>query len=368
MAWIVLAAVVLLAYGNGANDNFKGVATLYGSRSASYRSALVWATVTQLAGSLLATTLAAGLIRTFSARGLVPDEIAISPEFLTAAAGAAVLTVMAATLLGLPVSTTHALTGGLVGAGLVAVGVSGVHFAVLGKSFVLPLLLSPVLAMGLTMILYPLARSSRRALGIERRSCICVGTEFVPVAVCGENAAASVAVTMTTGTEQQCVERYQGTMVGLSAHRVIDGLHFASAGAICFARALNDTPKILALCLAARSVGAPFGIALIGATMAAGGVLNARKVADTMANRIATLNAGQGLVANFTTAALVIAASRAGLPVSTTHVATSGIFGIGVVNGSARGRVIAGILTAWVTTLPLAAVLGALVYAVVRAV
>jgi inorganic phosphate transporter, PiT family len=148
---------------------------------------------------------------------------------------------------------------------------------------------------------------------------------------------------------------------------VIDGLHFASAGAICFARALNDTPKILALCLAAKAIGAPFGVALIGATMAVGGLLNARKVADTMANKIATLNAGQGLVANFTTAALVIAASRAGLPVSTTHVATSGIFGIGVVNRTARGRVIAGILTAWVTTLPLAAALGALVYVIVRA-
>jgi inorganic phosphate transporter, PiT family len=366
MIWIVLAAVVLLAYSNGANDNFKGVATIYGSGSASYRSALVWATVTQLAGSLLATTLAAGLIKTFSAKGLVSDAVAISPQFLSAAAGAAAATVMAATLLGLPVSTTHALTGGLVGAGLVAVGFSGVHFAVLGKSFVLPLLLSPVLAMGITMLLYPLARSSRRGLGIERQSCICVGTEFVPVAACGENAAASVAVTMSTGTEQQCVDRYQGTMLGLSAHRVLDALHFTSAGAICFARGLNDTPKILALALAAKAVGAPFGVALVGATMAVGGLLNARKVANTMANKITPLNAGQGLVANFTTAALVIAASRAGLPVSTTHVATSGIFGIGVVNRSARARVIAGILTAWVTTLPLAAALGALVYVVVR--
>ena len=49
-----------------------------------------------------------------------------------------------------------------------------------------------------------------------------------------------------------------------------------------------------------------------------------------------TLNSGQGLVANLTTAGLVIAASRAGLPVSTTHVATGGLFGIGLITGTAR--------------------------------
>src|SRR3954469_1924868 len=163
MVWVVLSAVVLLAYTNGANDNFKGVATIYGRRSASYRTALAWATIMQVAGSLLATTLAAGLIKTFSAKGLVPDVVATSPSFLVAAAGAASLTVLAATIFGLPISTTHALTGGLVGAGLVAVGFGGVHFAVLGKSFVLPLVLSPVLAMAITMALYPLARRARRA-------------------------------------------------------------------------------------------------------------------------------------------------------------------------------------------------------------
>ena len=367
MAWVVLAAVALVAYANGANDNFKGVATIYGSRSASYRAALVWATVTQLAGSALATVLAAGLVATFSAKGLVPDAVAVSPAFLGAVAAAAALTVLLATVFGLPVSTTHALTGGLVGAGLVAVGVGGVRFAVLGRSFLLPLLLSPILAMGLTMVLYPIARRARRALGVERETCVCVGAELVPLrAAAPGSLVASSVLTISTGTSQECVDRYRGTLVGLSAQRLLDGLHFASAGAICFARALNDTPKLLALCLAARAVGAPSGVALVGVAMAAGGLVNARRVAETMANKITPLDAGQGFVANVTTAALVIAASRAGLPVSTTHVATSGIFGIGVVNGTARARVVTGIVTAWITTLPLAGALGALAYLAAR--
>ena len=117
---LLIVTVMFLAYANGANDNFKGVATLYGSRAASYRSALVWATLTTFAGSLLALALASGLTATFSGKGLLPDQITAQPSFLLAVAFGAALTVLAATRLGLPVSTTHALTGGLVGAGLLA--------------------------------------------------------------------------------------------------------------------------------------------------------------------------------------------------------------------------------------------------------
>src|SRR5207244_924500 len=153
-------AVLFLAYSNGANDNFKGVATLYGSGATSYRRALAWATATQLAGSLLALGLAAGLVKAFSARGLVPDAVATSPSFLGAAALGAMATVLLATRLGMPVSTTHALTGALVGAGFVTVGAE-VNLSVLGKTFFLPLVVSPILAVGLTVLLYPIARAAR---------------------------------------------------------------------------------------------------------------------------------------------------------------------------------------------------------------
>src|SRR6185369_4721511 len=141
MAWLVLAVVLFLAWNNGGNDNFKGVATLYGSGTTSYRRALAWATVTTLAGSLLTLVLATGLVKTFSAKGLVPDAVAANPAFLAAAAFGAGATVLVATVAGLPVSTTHALTGALLGAGL-STGAT-IDTAMLGRSFVLPLLLSP---------------------------------------------------------------------------------------------------------------------------------------------------------------------------------------------------------------------------------
>ena len=361
MTVLIVVSVTALAWWNGANDNFKGVATLYGSGSASYRVALTCATVSQIIGSLLATVLAAGLFKTFSAKGIVPDAVAADPAFLGAVAIGGMSTVLLATIAGMPVSTTHALTGALVGAGLVAVG-TDINAAALGTTFFLPLLVSPVIAMTLTLVLYPLAHQARKAVGVTRDSCVCVGTEYVPVSSLSRAAVAAPQASVTVGTSAACVERYQGRLLGVSMHGALDVLHFVSAGAICFARALNDTPKILAVCLSAHALGVTVGVPVIAAAMAAGGVLNSRKVAMTMSKKITALNLGQGLVANLVTAMLVVVASRAGLPVSTTHVSTSAVFGIGAINRSADPRTIGRILGAWLITLPAGAVIGATTY------
>src|SRR5262249_35437133 len=149
----------------------------------------------------------------------------------------AATTVLAASWLGLPISTTHALTGALAGAGLAAK--SGVHFAVLGKSFFLPLLLSPVLATAITVVLYPLARFGRRRLGVERQSCVCIGEEVVPIALNARGEVAVERVRLAIAAGASCVDRYQGAVVGVSAQTALDSLHFVSAGAVSFARGLN---------------------------------------------------------------------------------------------------------------------------------
>jgi PiT family inorganic phosphate transporter len=108
-------AVCFLAYSNGANDNFKGVASLFGSRVCGYRTAITWATITTGAGSIAAAFLAQALLKKFSGKGLVPDALTASPQFLLSVACGAGVTVILATVLGFPISTTHGLTGALVG-------------------------------------------------------------------------------------------------------------------------------------------------------------------------------------------------------------------------------------------------------------
>src|SRR4051812_16609518 len=239
-------ATCFLAYSNGANDNFKGVASLYGCRAASYRTAITWATITTFAGSIASIFLAQALLKKFSGKGLVPDNLVGSEAFLLAVALGAAITVILATRLGFPISTTHALTGAIVGCGLVAVG-SGVNFAALGKGFVLPLVLSPVMAIVLGALIYFAFRTLRLICGVKKEMCICVGAEERIVAMPQPASLLALRttreITLTIDEEENCRERYAGSMLGLTAQQFMDGAHFLSAGVVSFARGLNDTPK-----------------------------------------------------------------------------------------------------------------------------
>lgn len=118
---IVLTLVIaFLAYANGANDNFKGVATLFGSGTASFKRAISWATICTLAGSFCAVALAGTLLKNFSGKGLIEETLVIKPEFASCVAVGAGLTVLVATRFGLPISTTHGLLGALLGTGIAA--------------------------------------------------------------------------------------------------------------------------------------------------------------------------------------------------------------------------------------------------------
>ncbi len=371
----ILAATMFVAYANGANDNFKGVATLFGSGTTDYRKALGWATMTTLFGSLCAFFWAEKLVKTFSGKGLVPDTLVANPAFMVAVITGAGLTVFVAAQTGIPISTTHSLTGALVGAGFVAIG-SSLGFSALGKNFFIPLLVSPFIALVLALILYPIFHWGRQKAGIQKDSCACIGASEVIAepAVAGIGAMAMTTnlprVDVLVGSQEFCasqaVEVYSGKMLGMSIQKALDILHFISAGAVSFARGLNDTPKIVALAVAFGALGLGTNIALVAVVMALGGILSAKKIARTMSQRITAINHGQGLTANLVTAFLVIFASRLGVPVSTTHVSCGSLFGIGLANGQARWKVISGIVGAWVMTLPTAALLSGAIYWMIR--
>jgi len=364
MSILLFLAIVFLAYSNGANDNFKGVASIYGSRTASYRTALGWATITTLSGCIFSFFLANGLLEKFSGRGIVPSDLAGSEYFLFAVAFGAGMTVIIATVTGFPISTTHGLTGAILGAGLVAVG-REVNFAALGKGFLIPLLVSPFLAVATASIIYSIAHFLRKKTRITQETCVCVGNSFVPVSI-GQSAAAfrtnNSNLTLVVDETQNCIQRYNGNFFGISFQKTIDYGHFLSAGAVCFARGLNDTPKIAALLLAVQSFDLKFGWLLIVLAMAVGGLLNARKVAEKMSNEITSMNSGQAFSANLGTALMVIFASSLGVPVSTTHVSVGSLFGIGILTGQADLRVVSSIMLSWVITLPCAAIIAGLTF------
>jgi PiT family inorganic phosphate transporter len=358
-------ATVFLAYSNGANDNFKGVATLFGSQTANYKVAILWATITTFAGSICSIFLAGGLIKNFSGKGLVPDAIANATDFHLALAIAAGLTVMLATLTGFPISTTHGLTGALIGAGLVAIG-NQVNFSKLGNSFFLPLLLSPIIAIPLGAFAYSLFRYLRVRLGIQKEWCICVGEtqKVIPIPLPDSTNILQCITTsdVAIDTLDKCTQRYRGRFWGIKSQQLIDICHFISAGIVSFARGLNDTPKIVALLLIIQAISIQWGVFAVALGMAVGGLLNAKKVAETMSKKITAMNPGQGCSANLVIGILVTAASKYGLPVSTTHVSVGSIFGIGLISRKANTQVFYQILLSWILTLPIAAILSGIIY------
>ncbi len=370
-SFLLIISTVWLAYSNGANDNAKGVASLIGSRTLSVRSALRFAALATFAGSICTTLFAASLVRAFGGQGILPDHMLDSSLFPLAVLLASSGTVMIATLLGMPVSTTHAMLGGLVGTGLAAVA-SEVNITLVGTSFAAPLLFSPAVAICLTAPLYIIFRHLRRTAGLTEESCVCIGAAE-PVctgAVIGSSRSAVIAaipryppaLQVKTGVLEQCTSEMNSATTSIEAKGVLNGVHLLSGAALSFARGVNDTAKVIGPLVLVGVLSPQPAAVLAGLAMAAGGLISARKVADTMSEKITRINQGQGTISNIVSSCLVITAGRFGLPVSTTHVSCGSLFGIGLATRQANSRMIGSILAAWATTLPVAMGLAMAVY------
>ncbi|WP_437185128.1 inorganic phosphate transporter [Planctomicrobium sp. SH668] len=308
---LLFLSVCFVAFTNGANANFKGVASLYGSGTTTRRQALCWGTATTFAGSIAAMLFAGGLLSAFSGKGLVDDTLVQSPQYLTAVALGGALTSFLATRFGFPVSTTHALVGALVGAGLVGSS-SGVHLNALIMLFIYPLFASPIIAIVLGAVLYIVLKSLR--LAPDHRT------------------------------------------------RTLDVLHFLSAGAASFARGWNDTPKMAALFVIVPGFNSHWGFLTVAIMIAVGALLDSKQVAETLGKKVTGMNPGQGFAANLSTACLVTTASLHGLPVSTTHVSVGSLLGMGTVTGQAYWKKVGEIMLAWFSTVPCGALLAAICY------
>ncbi len=359
---VLFAVGIALAFANGSNDQPKGVATLLGSGRLSYRGALFWATLTTALGGLASLGLARGLLAVFSGRGIVPAAVAGDPTFAACVGAAAGAAVLLASRLGLPVSTTHALVGALLGAGWVRAG-SEVQIGVAVRIFGIPLLAAPALAAGSTHLALRISPAISRRLELRRAPCVCVeAVEASPSAALPGGSArlrGAFLPSLRVGTRESCGAAPTRPSPAVAGFAARDGLHLLSSAAVGFARGVNDAPKMAAILLAGTGLAPGGALLAVAAAMAAGGLLGARRVAGTMSRRITELDAGPGLAANLVTAAVVVGSSLAGSPVSTTHVACGALFGVGAATGRGRPRVIAGIAWAWLATLPAAALLGA---------
>lgn len=369
----------MLSFANGANDVSKGIATLVGSGITNYKKAILWGTIWTMTGAIVAAFFALEMVKTFSVGGIVKSTANLNQVFPVAVALGAFIWVIIASKTGLPVSTTHSIIGALCGAGIVAVGIDGVTWSVLEKKIFLPLAFSPVAALGISWLLFPLIRkASLRA----ERYCVCLevreGISYKPLlekpvlsSIEGLGALATVSnaalfpqPTLMAAEKDACSESLSSPI----RLEVIDLFHWLSSGMTSFSRGLNDAPKIVAITLGAGALGthlpSPVSFLTIALAMGIGSIVSGLRVTETLAEKVTPMTPQEGFAANLTTSILVGIAARFGLPVSTTHVSSGAIIGIGLKHGekTVRWKVVFEMILAWIITLPFSALIALLSY------
>jgi len=359
--------VALLAFANGSNDVSKGIATLVGSGVTDYRKAILWGTFWTVVGGLIGVAFSLAIVRTFT-NGILSSEVNYSVSLPLAIITGAIGWILLASRLGLPVSTTHSIAGAICGAALMSVGVQGIQWDSLIHKVVLPLLLSPLLALLLTFLIFPLIRVG---LSGWKGHCLCVLPAQRAQVVQQQGKALRVlpaepGIMAFTGSVEQC----EGQKA-LSLTVNLDSFHWLTSGLVSLARGLNDAPKMVALLMtvgllngthSSHLLGQGFVAVAIG--MGLGGWFAGRRVTKVLAERVTRMDHLQGFSANLTTAILVIMAAKFGLPVSTTHVSSCAIIGVGLRQGKEHinWSVVGEMVLAWMVTVPVSGLLAAGIY------
>lgn len=361
---IVIAAAVVGAYmalNIGANDVANNMGPAVGARAMTIGSALVVAAICETAGALLA----GGEVVSTVSRGIIsPESVAQQGVFIWAmfsALLAGALWINLATWLGAPVSTTHAIVGGVMGAGIVAAGFSAVNWPTMG-TIVASWVISPVmggviaaafLAFIKARIIYTpdMMASARRwvpvLIGIMAGTFVAYlalkgFSKLVKIGL-GPAVLLGIAVGIVTTFAMRPVIARQSA--GLENRKKALKELFAiplvlSAALLSFAHGANDVANavgpLAAIVHAVQdggtgdSVQIPLWVMLIGGVgLSVGLLLFGPKLINIVGNEITRLNAMRAYCVALSAAVTVILASWLGLPVSSTHIAIGGIFGVG---------------------------------------
>ncbi|MDE1170732.1 MAG: inorganic phosphate transporter [Verrucomicrobium sp.] len=332
----VLAAALLFEFINGFHDAANAIATVVSTKVLTPRQAVLLAAAGNLVGALTGTAVAATI-----GGGLV-EARAVSPAVVLAALLAAVLWGLLTWWLGLPSSSSHALIGGLCGAALAA---TGLDWSVLKWSsglwpkVIVPMVTSPLLGfLGGLLLMYAILLLFHRITPLAAKRWF------------GRAQLASAAM-MAWSHGSNDAQKTMG---------IIALCLFAATGAGTFA----DLPSALAFLRTPEFHIAPWVVLTCALTMAAGTAFGGWRIIRTLGHRMVKLHPANGFAAEASAAAVIHAASHFGIPVSTTHVISTAIMGVGTTKrlSAVKWGIVHKIVWAWVFTLPVTSVLAYGIY------
>jgi PiT family inorganic phosphate transporter len=319
----VLVLAVLFDYINGFHDTANAIATSVATRALRPAYAIGMAAafnfIGAFAGTAVARTIGGGLV----------DEQTTTQTVVAAALIGAIVWNLITWRLGIPSSSSHALIGGLMGATIIAAGTGSIKMDGLVNKVLVPLVSSPIVGFfGAFSLMIALFWVFRRA---DRR----------PLA------------------------------------RRFRRLQLISAGFMAFSHGSNDAQKTMGIITLALFAGhviptvdvPPWVIVVSATAISLGTAAGGWRIMATMGHRVVDLEPIHGFAAETTAATVIFTAAHFGMPVSTTHVISSAIMGVGTSKGAhgVRWGVARGILVAWIVTFPATATVGALSWVVLNA-
>jgi PiT family inorganic phosphate transporter len=320
---IVVATALVFDYTNGFHDTANAIATMVSTRAMAPRVAVLYAAILNFAGAFISLKVAATVAKDFV------DASSVTPEIVFGGLIGAIIWNLATWYFGLPSSSSHALIGGVVGAVLVASGTGAVNGDMLLSKLLIPALIAPVLA-------------------------------FIVAGL-----AITVAYRIVGALSPGPVTR------GYRLGQILSG------GLLSLAHGTNDAQKtmgIITLALIANGnlgsdAGTPTWVIGAAATAIALGTYSGGwRIIRTVGSRIIKMDTAQGFAAQGSGAAVILAASHAGYPLSTTHVISGAVMGAGAAKrvSAVRWGVAGNMVGAWILTLPAAGAMGGITYGITR--
>ncbi|MBQ1622175.1 inorganic phosphate transporter [Selenomonas bovis] len=321
MIFTVIGLALLFDFINGFHDTANAIATSVSTRALHPSHAIIMAAVLNFAGAMYST----GVAKTIGA-DIVKSAQHVDEHIIIAALIGAVLWNILTWWLALPSSSSHALVGGIIGAVLISVGPDGLNFYGIGK-IVLSLILSPLIAIITGCLVMTLL--------------FCVFGRFSPSAVNGK----------------------------------FKKMQILSAAMMAFSHGSNDAQKSMGIITLALLAGGyievfevPTFVKLLAATaMACGTAVGGWRIIKTIGGKIFKLEPISGFAADLNSSIVIFSATLLHLPVSTTHVVSGSIMGVGTAKrlSAVRWGVAQQMVAAWVMTIPSTAVIGAVAYKVI---
>ncbi len=322
LMFTVIILALLFDFINGFHDSANAIATAVSTRALRPNTAVMMAACLDFAGAMVST----GVAKTIGG-DIVSNTQIVDEKIIIAALGGAIIWNILTWWFAMPSSSSHALVGGMIGAVLLSIGSSGLNLYGIGK-IVIALVASPVVAWFLGIII------------------------------------------------MNILFRLFGSMKPSTINNKFRKMQILSAAAMAFSHGSNDAQKSMGIITLALFSGGfisefevPTYVKILCATaMAAGVAFGGQRIIKTIGGKIFKLEPISGFAADLNSSITVFSATLLHLPVSTTHVVSGSIMGVGTAKrvNAVHWGVAQQMVTAWVLTIPCTAIMGAITYSIVN--